>query len=111
MAAAVEALEPLSQDPEAQRMAREREDSIKFYQMSLDRREESGIAKGREQGIVEGREQGISEGVRLNQADTIAKLCEACGVEITPARQAELDDPRTDLDAIVSALIAERRWP
>ena len=35
MATAVKALENLSQDPETQRIARDREDSLRFYNMSL----------------------------------------------------------------------------
>jgi hypothetical protein len=98
----LEALERLSQDPDAQRQAREREDSLRFYDMGLAQSERDGIAKGEKRGIA--------KGVRQNQVQTIEALCKATGIELTPARRAVLDDPNVDVAMIVSSLIAERRW-
>ncbi len=47
MSTAKETLEQLSMDPEIRRRAREREDSIKFYNMSLAEREARGKAAGK----------------------------------------------------------------
>jgi predicted transposase/invertase (TIGR01784 family) len=95
MAAAIEALEHLSQDPEAQRLAREREESVWLYKMSL--------AHSRREGIAEGR-------VAALQA-TIRKLSAMCGIEPTSAQLALLEDPKVDLDQILESLMSDRRWP
>jgi predicted transposase/invertase (TIGR01784 family) len=94
MATAVKALENLSQDPETQRIARDREDSLRFYNMSLAQREREGL----------------EQGIRLQQRKTVTELCSAFGVKLTQARLTALDDPDTDVDAIVTTLIRERRW-
>ena len=46
MSTAKETLEQLSVDPDVRRRAREREDSIKFYEMSLAASEARGEARG-----------------------------------------------------------------
>jgi predicted transposase/invertase (TIGR01784 family) len=50
MAQAKQALEELSADPEAQRLALERAAALKFYAMDLDASREEGRAEGRAQG-------------------------------------------------------------
>jgi len=47
MSTAKETLEQLSVDPDVRRRAREREDSIKFYEMSLAASEARGEARGK----------------------------------------------------------------
>jgi hypothetical protein len=107
MATAVKALEELSQDPEARWMARDREDSAHFYRMGLERSRRDGVAEG----VELGRAEGVVEGHAATQRATIAKLSAAFGIELTLAQRASLDDPNTNLDAIVDVLIRERRWP
>jgi hypothetical protein len=98
MATALEALEHLSQDPEAQRLAREREDAVLLYKMSLNR--------SRRQGIAEGRAEGRAEAMRA----TIRELLAALGIEPTSEQVALLNEP-AELDRILTTLIRERRWP
>lgn len=99
MATAVEALERLSQDPDAQRLAREREDLVRLYHMSL--------AESRREGVVEGFEAGRIE----TQRKTIIALCASFGIELSAAQLATLSAPDADLDGILDTLIRERRWP
>ena len=47
MAQATQALDALSEDPETQRLARDRADSEKLYAMSLRASREEGVAEGR----------------------------------------------------------------
>lgn len=54
MAMAKDALDRLSQDPAVHRLARERADAIKLYEMDL--------ASCRKRAIVEGRAEGLAEG-------------------------------------------------
>lgn len=106
MATAVEALEHLSQDPEARRLAREREDSVLLYELEkrFHRRE------GRREGREEGREEARAE-ARERLKAILRKLCTSMGIEPTPEQRAALDDPATDLDALLETVISERRWP
>lgn len=53
MTLAKQTLERLSQDPETRRQAREREDSIKLYEMSLAASEARGRTEGRTEGKAE----------------------------------------------------------
>jgi hypothetical protein len=99
MATAIEALERLSEDPEAQRLAREREDSVRLYQMSL--------AHSHREGRTEGRAEGRAATLRA----TIERLAASSGIQRTAEQRATLEDPQTDLDAILETLISERRWP
>lgn len=95
MATAIEALEHLSQDPEAQRLAREREESVFLYKM--------GQAYSRREGRAEGRAEALKS--------TIRRLAASFGIEPTLQQLAVLDDPKADLDQIMDTLISERRWP
>lgn len=107
MATAIEALEHLSQDPEAQRLAREREESVFLYKMgqAYSRRE------GRAEGLAEGRAEGLAEGRAEALKSTIRRLAASFGIEPTVQQLTLLDDPKADLNEIVDALISERRWP
>jgi hypothetical protein len=95
MAAALEALENLSADPDAQRLAREREDALRLHEI--------GLAHDRREARAEGRAEALKE--------TILLLSTTLGIELTHAQRTSLDDPGTDLAAIRDALIRERRWP
>jgi predicted transposase/invertase (TIGR01784 family) len=50
MASAVEALERISEDPEARRLAEEREDSLMLYNLGLARSKQEGRQEGRQEG-------------------------------------------------------------
>ncbi len=99
MSQAMEALEKLSESPEARRLAREREDSLKLYNMSL--------AQSEHRGREEGREEGRHESLRV----AIVRLCNAFDIQLTPLRQARLDDHTTDLQALFDSILDQRRWP
>lgn len=78
MTLAKQTLEQLSQDPETRRQARDREDSIKLYAMSLAASEARGEAKGaakvllKQLGLRFGR---LPEGIRAQvEAATVAQL-------------------------------------
>ncbi len=59
---AKQTLEQLSMDPEAHRLAQEREDSLKLYKMSLHASKLEGKAEGKIEGKIEGKAEGKTEG-------------------------------------------------
>lgn len=67
MSRAVDALEELSSDPEARRIATKRLIDEKFYEMGMamarDEATKRGLAEGRAVGVAEGRAEGRSEGL------------------------------------------------
>lgn len=66
MSLAKHTLEQLSQDPEARRLVREREDAIKLY--------EDELAVTRAQAEAQGRRKGLRKGLRQGRAETLLKL-------------------------------------
>jgi predicted transposase/invertase (TIGR01784 family) len=91
MAKAVEALERISEDPEARRLAEEREDSLKLYNMSLARSERRG------------RQEALRTSIR--------RLCDAYDIELTAQRHQQLEAAETDLQALFDGILADRNWP
>ncbi len=92
MSEAKHALEVLSREPSAQRIAELRREAE--IARRLDRAED--LAQGRE------------EGMRV----TIIKLCRSLGLELSGARAAELEGwNEAQLDAAVDWLLNERTWP
>jgi len=87
MTDAKHALEFLSREPSAQRIAEMRREAE--ITRKLDRAED--LAEGREQGLTEGREQGLTEGREQGLRDSIEVLCRALGIELDAARRAELE--------------------
>ncbi|MCA9711531.1 MAG: Rpn family recombination-promoting nuclease/putative transposase [Myxococcales bacterium] len=74
MATAKETLDQLSLDPTARRLAREREDALKLYQMHLAASRAEGEAKGRTEGEAKGRTEGEAEGEHRGRAGLLLKL-------------------------------------
>lgn len=103
MAEAAHSLEHLSQDPEAARLAREREDSAFFYRM--------GLRLSREEGIAEGREVGIAEGERLTLRQSIVQLCQLFNIELTTERQLQLEVDSEQLRKLLGDIALHRVWP
>ena len=95
MASAEKALEKISQDPAAARLAQDREDALTFYNI--------GLAMSREEGKAEGKAEG--------QRAMVVQLCELHGVELTSERRAFLDATDTDLAALFEHLAMKRSWP
>lgn len=95
MQTAKQTLDALSMDPDARRLAQEREDSMKLYRMSLVVSE----AKGREEGRREGREVGRAKGRREGRAEVLLELLglrfgplpEEVGATVESATRAQLD--------------------
>ena len=101
---ATEALKALSEDPEAQEIARQRE----MAQINLKIMHQFAVAEGEAKGRVEGRAEGRAESLRL----AVETACELLGVEIETVRRESLE--RLDVDgltALLNELRIERRWP
>jgi predicted transposase/invertase (TIGR01784 family) len=96
MTTAKDALQELSQDPESQRVARERETAVLMHRHT--------IAASLKQGREEGREEGLRVAVRA--------LCDVLGVEIDATKEQRLASLNFEqLGNLVQQLKAERRWP
>lgn len=103
MAAAKEALEVLSREPSAQRLAQYREDA------EIERRIERAFE--RSEGREEGRAEGLAK-VCATLRESIVTLCGAFGLPVDEARRARLeraDEPT--LRAWFQHLAAHRDWP
>lgn len=98
MADAKHALEFLSREPSAQRIAEMRREAE--IMRKLDRAED--LAEGREQGLAEGRK---------TLRESIETLCRAFGIELDVARRAELEGLDTaGLRARLEDLAQSRLW-
>ncbi len=78
MSLAKQTLEELSQDPSTHRLARERADALKLYELELaaTRHEghKEGHSEGRKEGHSEGRKEGHSEGRKEGRAELLLEL-------------------------------------
>ncbi|MBI2395027.1 MAG: hypothetical protein HYV09_35985 [Deltaproteobacteria bacterium] len=100
MADAKHALELLSREPSAQRIAEMRREAE--IARRLDRAED----------LAEGREQGLGEGRRAALRDTVESFCSASGIELDDERRATLASlDEAGLAALLDALFARRAWP
>jgi predicted transposase/invertase (TIGR01784 family) len=99
MAAAKEALEVLSREPSAQRMAQYREDAA--IERRLDRAD--ALAEGREEGRVEG---------LVALRGTVLNLCAAFAIPLDDARRAVTEGADlARLKALSDHVLAHRAWP
>jgi predicted transposase/invertase (TIGR01784 family) len=100
MTTARNALEELSMDPDAQRLARERETAVLVHRHL--------IAASREEGRTEGREEGLRGGTLI----AIRGMCSILGVDIDIEKTKYLESLSLEqLAAFVEKLQTERRWP
>jgi hypothetical protein len=96
MNTARDALERLSSDPLAQRLAEERETALLMHQHYMASAFEAGEAKA---GLKERRE-------------TVRVVCEVLGIEIDETRESLLSSLDLDqLSLLVQKLKGERKWP
>jgi predicted transposase/invertase (TIGR01784 family) len=96
MTAAKHTLEELSDDPNAQRLARDREISVLMHRHLLAASAEEGEARGEARGLL----------------IAIRSLCSVLGIALDPAKVERLSTLDTEqLSALVHALEVERRWP
>jgi len=103
MADAKHALEVLSREPSAQRIAEMRREAE--IMRKLDRAED--LAEGREQGLAEGEARARIAKQRAN----IEALCRAFGIELNDERRAELYTlDEAALDARLQELAQLRTW-
>jgi predicted transposase/invertase (TIGR01784 family) len=119
-----QALEQLSQDPEAQRLARWRKDQLRLYRMELGIAErkaredglkqgrEDGLKQGREDGLKQGREDGLKQGREDGLRLAVRRLCEALGIGLTPEQDGWIaTSSAAELDKVTEQLVSLRRWP
>ncbi len=100
MNTALNALERLSSDPEAQRLAEDRETGLLMHQHYMASAFEAGEVKGE------------AKGERRERRETVRVVCELLGIEIDEARESVLSSLDLDrLGFLVQKLKAERRWP
>jgi predicted transposase/invertase (TIGR01784 family) len=95
MSLAKQTLEALSQDPKAQRLARERAEAQIFYRMDLEASREEAEREGREAGlragIAEGRQQGRAELLIEQLAVRFGPLPEVVRAQVEAASIEQLD--------------------
>jgi predicted transposase YdaD len=104
MTTARNALEELSMDPDAQRLARERETAVLVHRHL--------IAASREEGREEGRTEGREEGLRGGTLIAIRGMCSILGIDIGVEKTKYLESLSLEqLTAFVEKLQADRRWP
>ncbi|MBI2388106.1 MAG: Rpn family recombination-promoting nuclease/putative transposase [Deltaproteobacteria bacterium] len=104
MAEAKHALEVLSREPSAQRIAELRREAE--IARRLDRAEDR--ADGRAEGLAEGRERGRAEAIRAS----IESFCRTFGIDLDDGRRARLDAfNEVELTALLDTLFATRAWP
>jgi len=100
MAEAKHALEILSREPSAQRIAEMRREAE--IARRLDRAED----------LAQGRAEGRAEGAVQNARRNIAKLCVNLGIELAGVRLAQLESwDEKQLDAAFDSLLNRRAWP
>ncbi|MEM7676482.1 MAG: hypothetical protein AAF449_10810, partial [Myxococcota bacterium] len=106
-----EALKKLSQDPEAQRLARWREDQMFLYQVEMTEAKKNAKEEGQKEGRREGQKEGRREGLTATRQSAF-DICEVLGVHLTDEQRAFIDQASLEeLKDLRSALKQLRRWP
>jgi hypothetical protein len=84
----------------------------KYVAEGLAKGREEGLAEGREEGLAEGREEGLVEGQVKGMHATLRALCEAFDLGWSATREQQIALLGiVELEALVSRLARERRWP
>ncbi len=110
------ALEELSQDPAARRLAEERRLAEWNYHTTMARERtagrEEGLEKGREEGLEKGREEGLEKGRCQALRDAVEHLSATLGVELTKAQRERLKTATVEqAQAILDHIALHRQWP
>jgi flagellar biosynthesis/type III secretory pathway protein FliH len=101
MSTARHTLERLSSDPQAQRLAEQRELDRAALQIYRGAAFEEGKAEGRAEGKAEGEARG-----------RVLTLCEVFGIELDEAKRGVLGTLSVEqLVSLASRIKAERKWP
>ncbi len=96
MSAAKDALNEISSDPTAQRLARERETAVLMQRHLLRSSWEQGHAEGEARGLLL----------------AVCSMCELLGIDMDEERTRQLSDlDRDRLQRLADALRTQRRWP
>ncbi len=104
MTTAKDALQELSSDPSAQRLAKDRETAVLMHRHLMAASLEAGLEQGRAEGRLEGRAEGRAEGLR----GSLLRLLERRFGTLDPAvlvriNQASIDELEGYLDAVLAA--------
>lgn len=109
---ASEALEKLSQDPEAHRLARRRRDDLWWQEYERTLALRRGFEEGREQGLEKGLERGLEKGREEGLRAAIVSLCEVLAIPLDEARTGYLEAAGSDeLEHLRAHLVQQRGWP
>ena len=112
MNTAKNALEELSQDPEARRIARDRETAVLMHRHLMAAAREEWLAEGRTEGRTEGRAEGHAEGRTEGLLLAVRTTCSVLGIALDADREALLAQlDRDGLTHLIAKLGAEREWP
>lgn len=112
MNTAKKVLEDLSLDPEARRIARDRETAVLMHRHLMAASREEGRAEGRAEGIAEGEAKGLVEGEVRGLVSAIRSLCSVLGIALDDDKERQLARLNRDrLLEVVRTLETERRWP
>ncbi len=120
MAEAKSALEILSREPSAQRIAEMRRDAK--IERRLDRAadraeglregEAKGLREGKTEGLREGKTEGLREGEAKGLREAVRTACELLGIALDEARERELAGVgEGGLRALLAHLKTARAWP
>ena len=105
---AKEALDILSADPEAQELARRRQEGEWTYRTGVKLARE----EGRTEGLREGERKGLREGELRGLRETVRVACELLGIELDARRQRTIDELEpAELESLLTSLRRDRRWP
>jgi flagellar biosynthesis/type III secretory pathway protein FliH len=113
MSTARHTLERLSSDPQAQRLAEQRELDRAALQIYRGAAFEEGKAEGRAEGEARGRAEGEARGRAEGEArGRVLTLCEVFGIALDDAKRGVLGTLSVEqLVSLASYLKTERKWP
>ena len=98
----------LSAEPDARRLAEERERTQKTRRVEDGALREEGRQEGREEGRAEGRQEGRKQELR----EAILDLCDLIGIKLDAERQAQISSASVEaLVAMKRRLKESRAWP
>ncbi|MEM7677313.1 MAG: Rpn family recombination-promoting nuclease/putative transposase [Myxococcota bacterium] len=107
-----DALKQLSRDPDAQRLARWREDQLRLSRVEMTETKKAAEREGREKGRKEGRKEGRREGREEEARDGIRALCRAFEITLSSDREERINNATLEqLNFLRDSMLQQRRWP